>query len=160
MSRYTPTEKPFAATSQPEGVDENETRPPAGSRDAAALVAELREYLAHFISAKFDAIKASAKNVAIYALLGLVGLIAAATILITATVLLLIGMADGIGAIFDRPFVGKLIVGALVLGAIFGGGLFFLKRRSAAAHRQTVAKYEAMQQRERTQFGRDVEHFD
>lgn len=134
----------------------------SATRNVSSLIAELKEYAGHFAAAKIDAVKASVRNVVMYAVLGVLGLCVGATIVVTACVLLLLGVANGIGAIFPPRlhFIGPLVVGLIVLGALAGGAMFMLKKFGASSKKQVIDKYEARQAAQRAHFGRDVEHAD
>lgn len=157
MSPTTPIEEPTSTEAEDFSTYSSATE----SRGLASLVAELRQYFGHFLAAKLDGVKLTAKRLVIYAVLGIIAAIVAGTILITASVLLLVGLAYAIGALFDpdEPFVGMLIVAGVVLLGTFGGGLLILKRMLGSSRKYTIDKYERMEREERAQFGRDAEHF-
>jgi len=119
---------------------------------------ELKEYASYYVAAKADGIKASVRNLGLYAALGIVGLLAGGAIIVTAAVQLLTGLAGAIGAIFepDRPWVGNIVVGLLILGGIGVGTMLFMKKFTAASRERTVKKYESRQQQQRVQYGHDV----
>ena len=126
-------------------------------RSAFAKFAELGEYANHYLSAKTDALKLSLRNAAVFAALGIVGLIVAAGFAVTAVVLLCIGIAQGISTMLGgHPWAGNLITGALLLALIGGGvavGLGMLRKSSKKA---TVRKYELRQRDQRERFGHDA----
>jgi len=121
-------------------------------------LAELREYAAYFLAAKADAIKASFRNLGLYAALGIVGLLAGGALIVTAAVLLLTGLAGAIGAMFDpdRPWVGNIAVGLLVLGGIATGTMLVMKKLTRASRERTIRKYESRKQQQRVRYGHDV----
>ena len=134
-------------------------RPPADAfKEIGERFAELKEYAAYYVAAKADGIKASFRNLGIFAALGVVGLLAGGAVIVTAGVLLLTGLAGAIGAIFDPdlPWVGNLVVGAVVLGGLAAATILFLRKMTAASRERTVKKYESRQQHQRVQFGHDV----
>jgi hypothetical protein len=105
-----------------------------------------------------DGWKASLRNLGIYAGLGLVGAIVGGAVLATAAVLLLIGIAHGLGdLLWDKWWLGDLIVGLLILGGATAGIIFGLKYLTGSFKKQLVAKYEDRQRQQRTNFGHDVE---
>jgi hypothetical protein len=75
-------------------------------------VGELQAYLTHFVSATIDGLVLSARQLALWAALGVVGLTAAVGLVVTAVVLVLVGAADG----FARLFGGQWWLGALIMG--------------------------------------------
>ena len=142
------------------GYDGNGAEPSPGEafKNVARDLGELKEYVSYFLAAKMDGIKASVRNLGLYAVLGMVGLIAGGAIIVTAAVLLLTGLAGAIGAIFDpdKPWVGQLVVGLLVLGGLAGGVVLFMKKLTKASRERTVKKYESRQRQQRVDYGHDV----
>jgi hypothetical protein len=134
-------------------------RSPADAfKDVGQAFGELKEYASYYVAAKADSFKASFRNLGLYAALGIVGLLAGGAIIVTAAVQLLTGLAGAIGAIFepDRPWVGNIVVGFLILAGIGVGTMLFLKKFTAASRERTVKKYESRQQQQRVQYGHDV----
>jgi len=127
-------------------------------RGITQKLAELGEYAGYFISAKLDGLKVSARNIGIYAVLGVVGLIALLTVVTTAVVMLLVGLAMAIGKAFepDQYWAGALIVSVAVLGGLAGGLLFGVKWLTKTSRTALVRKYEERQRQQRLRFGRDV----
>src|SRR5437870_256744 len=68
-------------------------------RDAMRKLSEVREFAGYYVAARLDGLKATFRNVGIYAALGLMGLAAGAAILATAAVLLLWGIAGAFAAL-------------------------------------------------------------
>jgi len=139
------------------------TPPPAGSaaealRGVSEKLGEIGEYVGYFISAKLDGLKVTARNIGVYAVLGIVGLIALSTVVTTAVVMLLVGLAMAIGKAFDPDqfWVGALIVSVVVLGGLAGAVIFGLKKLSNTSRSALVRKYEERQRQQRVRFGRDV----
>jgi hypothetical protein len=79
----------------------------------------LQAYFMHFVRAKIDHGLLSAQRLVLRALLGVVGLIALAGLVVTAVVLLLVGAATGLAMLFN----GWLWLGHVVVG---GGSLVLL----------------------------------
>ena len=139
-------------------------QPPADGQPSAAIkealrhVGELKEYAGHFVAAKWDGIKLSVRNAGLYAALGVVGLIAFGGLIVTAIVLLCVGLAGAIGAIFnpDRPWAGSLIVGVVILAAVVVGMMIGLKKLASASRKRTVDKYESRLRHQRVEYGHDA----
>ena len=148
---------PAAAESNGDGA----SAPPADAfRHATERLAELKEYGALYVAAKLDGLKLTLRNVLIYAALGLLAAIAGTAILVTAAVYVLSGLAGAIGEIFPNEYewwVGRLIVGLLVLGGTFGGVIFVMKSMTGTSRKRTIRKYEQRKRDERNQFGHDVQ---
>ena len=119
---------------------------------------ELKEYASYFVAAKLDGVKITVRNIGVYAVLGIVGLIVASAVVTTAVVLLLVGLALAIGKPFDpdQPWVGAVIVGLLVLGGLVAGVIFGMKKLTNTSRRALVTKYESRQREQRIRFGHDV----
>ena len=134
------------------------TSPAEAFKEVGTRIAELKEFASYYVGAKLDGVKVTFRNLGIYAALGIVGLIAASAVITTAVVLLLTGLAFAIGAIFekDRPWVGAIVVGLLVLGGLAGGIIFGIKKLTNTFRKQLVQKYENRQRDQRTNFGEDV----
>jgi len=127
-----------------------------------ALVGEYKEYASYYLGTKLDGIKVSLRNVGVYAALGVVGLIALSAVVTTAVVLLLVGSAWGLGVLFrgdygPRIWLGALLVGLVVLGAIVAGVIFGMKMLTNTFRKSMVNKYEQRKRWQRGQFGRNVD---
>src|SRR5438067_5859218 len=115
-------------------VDESQEHvaPTEAVRDAVSKVAELRAYAQQYFSAKADQWKLTARNIAIFAALGVVGLIVAGATIVIALVMLFQGIAGAIAAgLGGRVWAGNLIVGLALLAIFVGGaivGLAILKK--------------------------------
>ena len=142
------------------GHDDHSTAasPAAAFKEVCNRIAELKEFASYYVGAKVDGVKVTFRNLGIYAALGIVGLIAASAIITTAVVLLLTGLAFAIGAMFekDRPWVGAIVVGLVVLGGLAGGIIFGMKKLTNTFRKQLVQKYENRQRDQRISFGEDV----
>ncbi|HEX8521962.1 MAG TPA: hypothetical protein VF669_06875 [Tepidisphaeraceae bacterium] len=126
-------------------------------RDASARIAELKDFVAYYLAAKTDGIKASVRNLVLYAVLGVVGLMALAGIVITASVLLVQGIAIGLTWLFGGHMAtGYVVASLLVLGAIFGGAFLGIQMLTKSSRKQTKEKYEHWKQEQRFRFGTDV----
>jgi len=120
-------------------------------------VTVLQAYFMHFVSAKVDRSLLSARQLALGAILGVVGLIALAGLMVTATVLLLVGVATGLALLFN----GWLWLGQVVVG---GGILFLLaltirmglRTWQSRWCRQKVQQYDERQLQQRAAFGHSV----
>jgi hypothetical protein len=94
--------------------------------------------------------------VLLYAVAGILGMVTAAAIVGTSAVLLLLGIAHGLGELFHHAWIGEVVVAGVVLGGITGGLVFGLTWLPRIMRKQLVSKYEARQRKQRSQFGRDV----
>jgi hypothetical protein len=132
--------------------------PPSESlRDALAQVGELKEYFSHFVAAKVDGVRLSVKNASLWAVLGLVGLLALGAVIVTAATLLVVGMSQGVALLLrGHAWAGNLIVGFVLLAGIMLGAWFGLKRVFNISRKRTVERYERRLQRQRVEFGHDA----
>ncbi len=140
-------------------TDEQRAEKPATSaaHDISANIAELKEYTSYLLAAKKDAWMSSIKKIAIYAVLGLLGAVVGIAFLATGAVLLANGIADAFTAIFGgRAWAGELVAAALILGLVFGGGWFMMKKLTNSWRKATVDKYERRRQEQKARFGRNV----
>lgn len=119
--------------------------------------AELKEYASYYASAKWDGVKLSIRQVVLYAALGILALCVAGAVLVMAVVLLLNGIAGGLGVLFGHhPWLGNLVLGAVLLGLVFAGAAFGLKFIANKSKHKTVQKYESRKRQQRDEYGRDV----
>lgn len=141
------------------GASDGGPSPMDGLKDASARLGELKEYATYFVGAKVDGIKLTLRNLALYAVLGLVGGVVGLGVLITATVMLLHGLAGLIGEIFPEPYewwAGRLIVGLLIVGGTFAAVILVMKKLTGSSRKRTIEKYENRKQDERNLYGHDV----
>jgi hypothetical protein len=140
-----------------ETPSEQEPSPAEALRRLQQQVGELQAYVTHFVSAKVDGFVLSARQLAIWAALGVVGLIAAVGLVVTAVVLVLVGAADGFAVLFGgRWWLGALVVGGvtlvlLVLGIFIGMRIWQNKWRQ-----QKVQQYDKRQLQQHATFGHSV----
>ena len=95
--------------------------PPRGSvppsqafHEAMSKLAELKEFVAYYAAVRIDMLKVTVRNVGIYAGLGVIGLLAAGAMVVTAVVLLLRGIAGAFAQLFSGyPWLGDLITAVL-----------------------------------------------
>lgn len=124
---------------------------------ARVLLVELGEYGSHYGLARLDQAAFAVHRALIYAALGVMAAVIGLTALVYSTALLLGGLSTGLGILLGgRPWLGALIVGAVVVigtgvGAYALGTSLIGKSRSAL-----LAKYEERKRRQRQAFGRDV----
>jgi hypothetical protein len=142
----------------PDGGDPQDLPPAEALKAAGRYFGELKSYAGDYVAAKLDGIKLSAKRAVILAGLGLVGLIVGGSILVTAAVLLLTGLANLLASAFNppKPWFGQLIVGFIVLAGAFTGTWLMLRKLTGASKKATLQKYQAMHEQQRRDYGHDV----
>ena len=152
-----PTNPDVAAEAGAAGPQNGHASTPGDAlREGLARLAEIREYAAYFLAAKLDGMKAAGLKVLVYAIAGILGMVIGAAFAGTAAVLLLLGIAHGLGELFHHAWIGEVVVAGVILGGIGGGLLFALKWLPHMMRKQLVSKYEARQRQQRSEFGRDV----
>ena len=119
-------------------------------------LAELFDYASYYLAAKADEAKSSARSLVLHAEVVFVGMLAAAGLIVTAVSLAFIGLAGGLGELFDSRWLGQLVAGlllfALVALAIWGRAKLIEKHFL----RKTVERYEHRQHRQQAKFGHNV----
>jgi hypothetical protein len=140
-------------------IDDGDSENPATSaaKSIPRYLAELKAYAIYFLSAKVDGFKATARNIVVYAALGVIGLLVATGIIFTAAFLLLSGLANLLGELFGhRIWLGQIVVAVLVLGGIGVGTWIGLKKFMGASRLKTEQKYDAKRKQQRIELGHDV----
>ncbi len=127
-------------------------------RDLKARLAEVMEYVNYYVSARLDAYKATARKAGVLAAIGVIGLLAMSSFIVTTMVLFCIGVAGMLTAAFGgRAWAGNLVTSILFLALLAGGVWFGYRKLTRASRERTLAKYAKRQQQQRAQFGTDVE---
>jgi hypothetical protein len=157
MSAQTQTPPPSGQPRPAEPPDNGDFTPADALRDAFARFAELKEFVAYYISARVDSIKLSVRNIGIYAALGIMAMFGGAAVVVTAIVLLLVGIAGAFAAVFpNHPWLGDIITAVIFLGVLAGGVIIGVRWLTGSFRNRTINKYESRQSRQRQQFGTNV----
>jgi protein-S-isoprenylcysteine O-methyltransferase Ste14 len=118
---------------------------------------ELYAYFSHFVRAQIDILKMSGRQIVLRAAVGSLGAILVVSALVMGVVLLLSGLATGVGtAVGGAMWLGQVIVG---LGVLILFGIAILIGWSCMQHRSRIQKvqdYAERQQQQRLQFGHSV----
>ena len=127
-------------------------------RSAAQHLGEAKEYASNFIAAKVDATKLSIRRLVLMLALGIIAGLCGGAMLITAAVLLMNGIATGVGHLFDpeKVWLGQIIVGLLFVVGVNVLVFLIIRKLIGASRDATVKKYEARHRLQRSRFGRDV----
>jgi len=145
----------------------SENRKAAQSDDASAnlpaleslakQLAELREYVAYYCSARADMVNTRLRSAAVRALFAAEAGLGVSAAIVTASVLLVVGAAEGLTVLCgDRPWAGKLAAGAVVLGAVWGATWVGKSSWERSARRKSVEKFARRRVKQWKRFGRDV----
>jgi hypothetical protein len=160
--QHTPEQAPKATedASAPQATDDLERGEVAEPDVLKLLVKQLRElgeYVLYYAAAKIDIAKLSLRNTILWISFAALGFVVVAGLIITATCLLLNGIAGGMSVLFG----GRLWVGNIVTGVLLLVGLGLTMYCTVAICRITsrermVRKYEQRQARQQARFGRNV----
>jgi hypothetical protein len=136
---------------------EQEPSPAEALRRLQQQVGELQAYLVHFVSAKIDGFVLSARQLALWIALGVVGLTAAVGLVVTAIVLVLVGAADGFARLFGgRWWLGALVVGGGTLVLLTLGIFVGMRTWQSRWRQQKVQQYDERQLQQQNTFGHSV----
>jgi hypothetical protein len=158
MSAQTQTPRPPGERSDPDGPPPDGHSAPAHAlRDALARFAQLREFVAYYLAVRIDSLKVSIRNAGLYAAVAVLALLGTAAMIVTAVVLLLVGVAGAFAELFPgHPWLGDIITAAIFLGVVAVGLWLGMKMLTNSFRRYLVQKYERRQSRQRQQFGSDI----
>ena len=136
---------------------EQEPSPEEAFRRLLQQLEELRAYSTHFVSAKVDGFILSVRQLLVWMVLGIVGLIALAAVVVTAIVLCLGGAAGGLGSLLGgRLWLGQLVVGGGLLVLLTLSILIGVRTWQRRARQQKVQQYDERQRQQRAAFGHSV----
>ena len=118
----------------------------------------MSNYVRYFIAAKADGLKVTARNLGIYAALGIVALAAGSAFIFTTVVLICVGIAAALVRLFNGSiWAGTLAAGLLFITLLAGGIFLGMRMITKASRERTFRKYASLQQQQRAKFGTDVE---
>ena len=118
---------------------------------------ELIDYFSYYLEARTDILKLRGRQFLFRLRLEIAGTLVVAGALIVAITLILIGVAQGLAQVFaDKPWLGPLITGLVLLGIVSLAVWWWLARTRKAAHNRMIEKYEQRKSHQRARFGHDV----
>jgi hypothetical protein len=121
-------------------------------------VREVVEFASYYLTAQLDRLRLTAINLAMFAVLGFIAAFVGAAVVLTAGVLLVVGMADGLGALFgERYWLGDLVTAIVILGTLCAGTIVVFKKVTKSSRERLVAAYEQRKSQQRADLGTDVE---
>jgi hypothetical protein len=130
---------------------------PDSLKQLLSQVHELREFAAHYVSAKADSAKLSVQSFGLRIAAAAIGFVALSGLIVVAICSLVNGIAGGLGALFgERVWAGQLSAGLLVLSVLALGTWLLWALRQKKSRESTVRKYEARRTHQRTEFGHGV----
>lgn len=121
------------------------------------LLAELREYASYYVATRQALWSARLRNIVLGSVLGVTfGVIGAAAV-VTAVVLTMLGLAQGVAALAGgRPWVGNLVVGGGLLILSVALTVWLLKSARNSGLRKTMQALERRKALQRQRFDRSV----
>ena len=132
--------------------------PPEAVATVGLRLRELIEFGSYYLTAQIDRLKLTAINVAMFAVLGAVVAFVGVAVVLTAGVLLVLGVAGALGALCGgHEWIGQLITAALILGTILIAVLVGFKAVLSSSKKKVVETYEQRKSRQRVDLGTDVE---
>ena len=133
---------------------EQEPSPAEALHRLLQQLGELQAYVAHFVSAKIDGFVLSARQLALWVVLGVVGLTAGVGLIVTAVVLVLVGAAHGCALLFGGQWwLGALVVGGGTLALLALCIIIGMRTWQSGWRQQKVQQYDERQLRQRDTFG-------
>lgn len=134
--------------------DRAEPTPADALHDLQAQLGALQAYFGHFVSAKVDGVLLSIRQLGLWAVLGIVGLIALAGLVVTAIVLVLVGVATAVALLFNAQlWLGQVIVGGGILVLLTLGTIIGMRTWQRRSRQQKVQQYDERQLQQRLAYG-------
>ena len=131
---------------------------PPETANVGLRVRELIAFASYYAAAQVDRVKLTAINIAMFVVLGAIAAFTGLTVVITASVLLVVGISQAIGAVLGgRMWAGYLITSVVVLGSLFVGTVVAFKIVTKSTRGKLVAAYEQRKHEQRSDLGTDVE---
>lgn len=131
-----------------------------GLKDAFASavghLGEMREYASYYATVQADAVKAKVRTIGVYTVLGILGGVVGATMLVVAAARFVGGLAGAVGHWTGYAWLGDLIVGFALLALVGVGTWLGLRVMQSTFKRKLMEKYEQRHQAQRERFGTDV----
>ncbi len=138
------------------GSPADEQSPAEHLRRAGSSLSQLAEFVSFYLEAKIDGIKRTIKIAGILAALGVLGLLAGATLVVTAVVLICAAVAEALGRLLGHAWLGSLVTGVLILALIAGAIWIVMSRLTKSWKAKTVQHYEKRRRQQREKFGSDI----
>lgn len=143
-----------------DGAEYRSDAPPSESDplvEIAAHLAEAREFLSHFLSAKADQFRLQASRIVVWCFVGLIAGVAGAAAIVTAAALLVDGFAHGLAVLFGgRLWAGELVAGGVCLGMAALVLWLGVRKIFQISQQRTVAKYARRHTLQQFKFGFDA----
>ncbi len=144
-----------AQTAQPP-TESDAPSPAAPLADAAGRLREIPDYLEYWITAKLNQLRLWIRRLRRAVYLSFLLLIGVATAVGTSVFLLCRGVAEAIGQMVGRPWLGDLLTGTVLLLVLAVAVPIAMARAARLSKQSTFAAYERRRQRHRERHGTDV----
>lgn len=139
-------------------ADDPSATGPAAAEEAIERMAEARAYAEHLLAAEIARFKLRMRRMVLWAIAGVAAVLLLLTVLVTATALLLWGLASMIGQLLGvGDWLGALITGGGILLLAALGVWLGLWSWTAAAFARTRQSFAGRKELQRQTFGRDVD---
>lgn len=127
-------------------------------KHAEKLASQFGEYVGHLLRVRADKAMLAIRTALIWAIVGAAAGMMGLAAVVYATVLLLSGIAGGLGALFGgRLWLGELLTGLIVASTILIGAFMVARSLIGKGEKALHAKYEAIRKSQREKYGRDVQ---
>ncbi|MDP9173877.1 MAG: hypothetical protein M3O30_08430 [Planctomycetota bacterium] len=156
------TEPPRPRTSADTNPDGRKSASDAPTEEVfseiSTRLSELRAYSRYYLQAHIDLIKIALRKGVVFLALAVVATVASAGLIVTAVVLICDGIADGLATLFRSRWLGELVTGVLVIAVLVAAIWFVVNKIFGLSHAKTMARFEAMRNEQRADFGHDVKN--
>jgi len=150
------SDDPAAAHTAPPPTQTDAPPPAAPLADAAARLHEIPDYLEYWLTAKLNQLRLWFRKLRRAVYLSFLLLIAVATAVAASVFLLCRGVAEALGALVGRPWLGDLLTGIVLLTVLALAVPFAMARTARISKLNTLAAYERRRRRHREKHGTDV----
>lgn len=139
-----------------DGVQHEELQGPEALQEILKQITELKEYGLYYLTAKTDAVKAVSQKLVLVTIGGILALGAVSGLLVVSVVLFCMGIANGLGELLGRAWLGDLVAALLFLSLVIITTIVTVKKYQKTSLKRTVQTYEQRQNRQRQKFGHSV----
>jgi len=142
----------------PDLAEEAEDRPATSSlKNLLQDLRRIRELASYYLTARKDRLRLSVRQALIWGAVGVLGACVLFCVLITAVVLLLVGLSRGLEQAFgESAWLGPTVLGGGLLLLMAGATVAVLGWLSRSYRKKTVEKYERLEAHQRATLGQDV----
>jgi hypothetical protein len=145
----------------PSGEASPETMETPGSPGAAfsELGRQLGEawlFVGYYLRTRLDQLRLSIFRLILFSALGMIGLLAAGAMVVTAAAMIVLGLAHLIGWLSGYAWIGELATGVLLLGIMLGITYVGIARATKTSRLTTMAAHERRLREQREYYGTDV----